>query len=168
MYLKGWWSGALWFLLPAWLIKTFNLYVNATWGLISSSHLQRKIINSSLMPQLPEFMAYPLHGEREREREREKERVREECNETRALQVMKLYQGWRMTPRTNTSWYWCPGCKHTNTLETATHGNSDINIWVIPIMQYLLNSINEKGTRREFDCVLTYSFLKHLNFTNDI
>lgn len=57
MYLKGWWSVAVWFLLPAWLIKTFNLYVNATWG---SYHLHtctwRKIINSSLMWQLWEFM----------------------------------------------------------------------------------------------------------------
>lgn len=57
MYLKGWWSVAVWFLLPAWLIKTFNLYVNATWG---SYHLHtctwRKIINSGLMRQLWEFM----------------------------------------------------------------------------------------------------------------
>lgn len=57
MYLKAWWSVAVWFLLPAWLIKTFNLYVNATWG---SYHLHtctwRKIINSSLMWQLWEFM----------------------------------------------------------------------------------------------------------------
>lgn len=57
MYLKGWWSVAVWFLLPAWLIKTFNLYVNATWG---SYHPHtctwRKIINSSLMWQLWEFM----------------------------------------------------------------------------------------------------------------
>ncbi len=36
-----------------------------------------------------------------------------------------------------------------NTLETATHGNSDINIWVIPIMQYLLNSINDKKEQGE-------------------
>lgn len=63
MYLKGWWSVAVWFLLPAWLIKTFNLYVNATWG---SYHLHtctwRKIINSSLMWQLWEFMGMVGEG----------------------------------------------------------------------------------------------------------
>lgn len=77
-------------------------------------------------------------SEEERERKREHFRFREECNESKALQVMKPYEQ-RMTPRTK-----CPGIdvqdintQHTS--ETATHGNSDINIWVIPVMQYLLN-----------------------------
>lgn len=41
----------------------------------------QKIINSSLMPQLPEFMAYPRQRVRGRETEREREK-----EEDRALQ----------------------------------------------------------------------------------
>lgn len=62
MYLKGWWSVAVWFLLPAWLIKTFNLYVNATWGLISSAHLHLEK-NNKLKFNVAIMRVYGDHGE---------------------------------------------------------------------------------------------------------
>ncbi len=55
-----------------------------------------------------------------------------------------------------------------HTLETATHGNSDINIWVIPVMQYLLNSINDKKEQGENWLCFNIFFPQAFKLTNDI